>query len=53
LAAVGLVIVMIGATAYNLAAGDVASALITLVVGLLCAFLAYSRWRLTPPSTRS
>jgi uncharacterized membrane protein YphA (DoxX/SURF4 family) len=53
LAAVGLVIVMIGATAYNLAAGDVASALITLVVGLLCAFLAYGRWRLTPPSTRS
>jgi uncharacterized membrane protein YphA (DoxX/SURF4 family) len=53
LAAAGLVIVMIGATAYNLAAGDVASALITLVVGLLCAFVAYGRWRLTPPSTRS
>ena len=52
LAAAGLVIVMIGATAYNLAAGDVASALITLVVGLLCAFVAYGRWRLTPPSTR-
>lgn len=53
LAAAGLVIVMIGATAYNLAAGDVASALIPLVVGLLCAFVAYGRWRLTPPSTRS
>jgi uncharacterized membrane protein YphA (DoxX/SURF4 family) len=53
LAAAGLVIVMIGATAYNLAAGDVASALITLVVGLLCAFVAYGRWRLTPPSTRT
>ena len=53
LAAAGLVIVMIGATVYNLAAGDVASALITLVVGLLCAFVAYGRWRLTPPSTRS
>jgi uncharacterized membrane protein YphA (DoxX/SURF4 family) len=53
LAAAGLVIVMIGATAYNLAAGDVTTALITLVVGLLCAFVAYGRWRLTPPSTRS
>jgi hypothetical protein len=53
LAAVGLVIVMIGATAYNLAAGDVASALITLVVGILAAFVAYGRWRRTPPSSRS
>src|SRR5438874_8802167 len=50
LAAAGLVIVMIVATAYNLAAGDVATALITLVIGLLCAFVAYGRWRLTPPS---
>jgi uncharacterized membrane protein YphA (DoxX/SURF4 family) len=53
LAAAGLVIVMLGATAYNLAAGDIATALITLVIGLLCAFVAYGRWRLTPPSTRS
>jgi len=48
LAAAGLVLVMIGATAYNLAAGDIMSALITLVLGLLCAFVAYGRWRLTP-----
>jgi uncharacterized membrane protein YphA (DoxX/SURF4 family) len=48
LAAAGLVIVMIGATVYTLAAGDVASALMPLVVGLLCAFVAYGRWRLTP-----
>jgi len=48
LAAAGLVIVMIGATAYTLAAGDVASALIPLVVGILAAFVAYGRWRLTP-----
>ena len=48
LAAAGLVIVMIGATAYTLAAGDVASAFIPLVIGLLCAFVAYGRWRLAP-----
>ena len=48
LAAAGLVIVMIGATVYTLAAGEIASALIPLVVGLLCAFVAYGRGRLTP-----
>jgi uncharacterized membrane protein len=48
LAAAGLVIVMIGATVYAFAAGDVASALIPLVVGLLAAFVAYGRWRLAP-----
>jgi uncharacterized membrane protein YphA (DoxX/SURF4 family) len=53
LAATGLVIVMIGATVYTLAAGDFASAPIPLVVGILAAFAAYGRWRLTPPSTRS
>jgi hypothetical protein len=47
------VIVMIGATAYNLAAGDIASALMTVVIGILAAFVAYGRWRLTPPSSRS
>lgn len=48
LAAAGLLIVMIGAIVYTLAAGDVASALIPLVVGLLCAFVAYGRWRMAP-----
>ena len=48
LAAAGLVIVMIGATVYTVAAGNVASALISMVVGLLCAFVAYGRWRLAP-----
>ena len=48
LAAAGLVIVMIGATAYTLAAGDIASALMPLVVGILCGFVAYGRWRLAP-----
>lgn len=49
LAAAGLVIIMIGATAVTLLSGDVMTALIPLVVGLLSAFVAYGRWRLAPP----
>ena len=48
LAAAGLVIIMIGATVLTLAGGDVAPALIQLVVGLLAAVVAYGRWRLVP-----
>ena len=49
LAASGLVIIMIGATVITLVGGDIALALIPLVVGLLAAFVAYGRWRLAPP----
>jgi uncharacterized membrane protein YphA (DoxX/SURF4 family) len=48
LAAAGLVIIMIGATAVTLKSGPVAPALFPLVVGLLSAFVAYGRWRLAP-----
>jgi DoxX-like family len=52
LAAAGLLIIMMGATVITLAGavpgGGVAPALIPLVVGLLSAFVAYGRWRLTP-----
>jgi hypothetical protein len=48
LAAAGLVIIMIGATVLTLAGGELALALIPLVVGLLAAFVAYGRWRLAP-----
>lgn len=48
LAAAGLVIIMIGATAMTLAAGPIAPALMPLVVGLLSGFIAYGRWRLAP-----
>jgi hypothetical protein len=48
LAASGLVIIMIGATVITLVGGDVALALIPLVVGFLSAFVAYGRWRLAP-----
>ncbi len=43
LAAAGLVLIMIGAVVLTLAGGDVAPALIPLVVGLLSAFVAYGR----------
>ena len=47
LAAAGLVIIMIGATVITLMISDIAMALVPLVVGILCAFVAYGRWRLT------
>ena len=53
LAAAGLVIVMIGAIAFTVASGDIAAALIPLIVGLLAAFVAYGRWRLAPLGERS
>lgn len=48
LAAVGLVIVMIGATVFSVRLGAGILALIPVVVGLLAVFVAYGRWRLTP-----
>jgi uncharacterized membrane protein YphA (DoxX/SURF4 family) len=51
LAAAGLLIIMVGATVVNLAGGQVAAALITLVVGVLSAFVAYKRWRLPGPKS--
>lgn len=48
LAAVGLVIIMIGATGLGLVSGNVVMVLSPLVVGVLAAFVAYGRWRLAP-----
>jgi uncharacterized membrane protein YphA (DoxX/SURF4 family) len=45
LAAAGLVIIMIGATVLTLMTGEIAMALMPLAVGILCAFVAYGRWR--------
>lgn len=50
LAAAGLVVIMAGATVLTLAMGDIALALIPLVVGLFAAFVTYGRWRLVPLS---
>jgi hypothetical protein len=43
LAAAGLVIIMVGATVVTLTTGEIAGALVPLVVGLLCAAVAYGR----------
>ena len=48
LAAAGLAIIMIGATAITLITGSIAIALIPLMAGLLAAFVAYGRWRVAP-----
>jgi uncharacterized membrane protein YphA (DoxX/SURF4 family) len=53
LAAAGLVIIMIGATATVMSAGDVVPALFPLTVGVLAAFVAYGRWRTAPLGKRS
>jgi DoxX-like family len=55
LAASGLVIIVTGATVLTLVGVvpvGAAMALIPLVVGLLSAFVAYGRWRLTPLGPR-
>ncbi len=51
LAASGLVIIMIGATALSLRTGPLV--LVPLVTGLLAAFVAYGRWRLAPCPARA
>ncbi|HKW91705.1 MAG TPA: DoxX family protein [Methylomirabilota bacterium] len=51
-AAAGLVIIMIGATVVTIQSGDLLTAVIPAVVGILAAFIAYGRWRLAPLSGR-
>lgn len=48
LAAAGLVIIMLGAVVLTIKGGAVAPALMPLVVGALCALVAYGRWRVQP-----
>ena len=52
LAAACLVIIMIGATVITLSATGIGPAMIPLIVGILCVFVAYGRWRLAPLSAR-
>jgi hypothetical protein len=48
LAAICLVIIMIGAVALTLKAGPAANAVMPFVTGILLLFVAYGRWRLAP-----
>ena len=48
LAAAGLIVIMIGATVATLKNGMLGPAVIPLVVGVLCAFIAYARWKVAP-----
>ncbi|MEK6336818.1 MAG: DoxX family protein [Acidobacteriota bacterium] len=48
LAAIGLMIIVIGATVVTLKMGGGAMALMPLATAILCAFVAYGRWRMSP-----
>jgi len=48
LAAIGLMIIVIGATVLTLKMGGGAMALTPLAAAILCAFVAYGRWRMSP-----
>ena len=48
LAAAGLVVIMIGATTITLMTTGIAMAMVPLIVGMLAAFVAYGRWKVTP-----
>jgi uncharacterized membrane protein YphA (DoxX/SURF4 family) len=52
LAAAGLVIIMIGATVITFTTMGAGAAALPLIVGILCAVVAYGRWRLAPLSAR-
>ena len=53
IAAAGLVIIMIGATALSIAADGIAAGLVPLIAGVLCALIAYGRLRLAPLTAKS
>lgn len=47
-AAVGLMIVMIGATVLHIARGEVSSAITTAILLVMATFVAYMRWKVLP-----
>lgn len=52
-AAAGLMIVMIGATVLHIMRNEVSSAIITTVLFVMAAFVAYMRWKVRPIPARS
>jgi uncharacterized membrane protein YphA (DoxX/SURF4 family) len=53
IAAIGLLIIMIGAVVVGIIQGGVAGGIPALIVGLLCAFVAYGRSRVVPHAGRN
>ncbi len=53
LAAVGLLIILVGAVVLTFVADGILPALMPLVAALLAAFVAYGRWRLAPHRDRA
>jgi len=51
-AAAGVMIVMISATIFHIARGEISSAITTAVLLLVATFVAYMRWKVMPISTR-
>ena len=52
LAAVGIVIVTLSASVFHFSRGEISSALTTVVLFILAAFVAYMRWRIKPLPAR-
>ncbi len=52
LAAVGLIIILIGATVITATKGPIVGAILPFITALLLAFVAYGRWRLAPITER-
>lgn len=52
-AALGLVVVMVGALVWHVGRGELASAGVNVLNAALLAFIAYGRWRIAPLAGRS
>jgi uncharacterized membrane protein YphA (DoxX/SURF4 family) len=52
-AAAGLMIVTFSATIFHVARGEMSSAATTLVLLVLCTFVAYMRWKVVPIGSRT
>jgi hypothetical protein len=52
-AAAGVVVVMISATVYHVVRDEMGSAVITLVLLAMAAFVAYMRWKVLPIRPRA
>jgi hypothetical protein len=51
-AAVGIMIVMVSATVFHVARGEISSAITTMVLLAIATFVAYMRWRVMPIQPR-